>query len=105
RAGVTTSTLPGSPRRLAPEVVLADARLEDVWSSAEVVAVTIARPVDSSAPVPGALALAVAERLGVDLPAVLAAEKISGRAGDVPRLPVPPADGLPARVLLAGTGA
>jgi leucyl aminopeptidase len=70
-----------------------------------VVAATVARPPGASGPEPGPLARAVAGRLGVDLAAVLAAEKVTGRAGDVPRLPVPPADGLPGRILLAGVGA
>ena len=46
----------------------------------------------------------MADELEVDLAAVLAAEKVGGRAGDVTRLPVPPSPGRPARILLLGVG-
>ncbi len=95
------TTLPAPP---APDLRRADEPLEQLWEAADVVAVTVARPAGSAAPEPGALALAVAERLGLDLPAVLAAEKARGRAGEVTRLPVPPADGRPTRVLAVGIG-
>jgi leucyl aminopeptidase len=95
-----------------PSVVL-DAHPSDVrtaaeplagaWRSAEVVFLALAR--GPQRPEPGDLARAVAGELGLDLAAVLAAEKATGRAGEVTRLPVPPADGLPARVLLLGAGA
>ena len=78
------------------------------WSScgraADVVAVTVARPAGAAAPGPGALALAVAERLGLDLPAVLAAEKARGRAGEVTRAAGRPRRRPPARVLAVGIG-
>jgi leucyl aminopeptidase len=98
-------TVPALPARLAPDAVLADGPLEELWPGAEVVAATVARPAGSGSPRPGGLAGAVAERLGLDLAAVLTAEKVNGRAGDVTRLPVPPADGMPARLLLVGVGA
>jgi leucyl aminopeptidase len=46
-----------------------------------------------------------AQRYGVDLTAVAAAEKVVGRAGEVVRVPVQAPQGLPARLLLVGVGA
>jgi len=45
-----------------------------------------------------------AARYGVDLAAVVAAEKVSGRPGEVVRVPVVTPEGLPARFLLFGIG-
>jgi leucyl aminopeptidase len=56
-------------------------------------------------PVAGAFARLVADRYGVDLTAVMVAEKVSGRPGEVVRVPVPAAAGLPGRFLLLGIGA
>ncbi|HEY6793488.1 MAG TPA: M17 family peptidase N-terminal domain-containing protein, partial [Kineosporiaceae bacterium] len=55
-------------------------------------------------PVPDATAGLAAERYGVDLAAVLVAERVSGRAGEVVRVPVQAPSGLPGRLLLVGTG-
>src|SRR5919202_283561 len=84
---------------------LAPEPLADLWRSADVVALTVAPGEGEAPPVPGALAGHVATALGLDLAVVTAAEKASGRAGELTRLPVPPADGLPARLFLLGTGA
>ncbi len=95
---------PVLPRPPASELRLADGPLHERWAAADVVAVTVARPAGSGESVPGAFALAVAERLGLDLPAVLAAEKAGGRAGEATRLPVPPGEGRPGRVVAVGVG-
>jgi leucyl aminopeptidase len=54
---------------------------------------------------PDAAAVLAAERYHFDLVSVLAAERVTGRAGEIVRVPVPAPDGLPARLLLVGTGA
>ncbi|MGZ4651113.1 MAG: leucyl aminopeptidase family protein [Kineosporiaceae bacterium] len=88
----------------APELRLPDRPLAQMWSTADVVAVGVGRPAGAAGPEPGLLARAVAYELEVDLAAVLAVEKVGGRAGDVTRLPEPPSPGRPARVLLLGVG-
>ncbi|WP_088285674.1 M17 family metallopeptidase [Kineosporia sp. A_224] len=70
----------------------------------DVLAVTVARPKGSDAPRPDSAARAAAARYAVDLDAVLTGEKVSGRAGEVVRVPVL-RDGLPRRLVLLGTGA
>jgi leucyl aminopeptidase len=57
-----------------------------------------------SAPSPGSGAAELARRYGFDLDAVIAAEKVTGKVGDVTRVPVLAPSGLPGRVLLVGTG-
>ncbi len=86
-----------------PDVRTADEPLAGLWRSAEVVALVLRR--GGQQPEPGALAGAVAGDLGLDLAAVTSAEKANGRAGETTRLPVPPGEGLPARVVLLGVGA
>ncbi len=54
---------------------------------------------------PDAVAEAVAPRYGVDLATVLSTERVRGRCGEVVRVPVVAPPGLPARLLLVGTGA
>ena len=88
-----------------PVLSLSGRPLAERWSTAEVVAVGVARPEGSATAEPGPLARAVADDLGIDLAEVVATEKIGGRAGEVSRLPVPSAPGHPVRVLLLGTGA
>jgi leucyl aminopeptidase len=95
---------PVPPESSSTEVRAADVPLADSWTRADVVALALARAAGGNGPVPGDLAAAVAERLGVDLPAVLAAEKATGRAGEVARVPLLPGDDRPARVLLVGVG-
>jgi leucyl aminopeptidase len=92
------------PESSSTEVRAAEAPLAACWTSADVVALVPARRPGGNELVPGDLAAAVAERLGVDLAAVLAAEKATGRAGEVTRVPLLPGDDRPARVLLVGIG-
>src|SRR3954452_18827896 len=66
-----------------PDVRTAAEPLAGAWRSAEVVALALARRPQQ--PEPGDLAGAVAGELGLDLAAVLAAEKATGRAGEVTR--------------------
>ncbi len=99
-----TSTTPAAlPDVHVPDVRTADQPLTGLWRSAEVVALALGR--GGGQPEPGALARAVAGEVGLDLGAVTSAEKATGRAGETTRLPVPPAEGLPARVVLLGVGA
>jgi leucyl aminopeptidase len=100
----TAPSPPATPLPPSTELRAADGPLAERWTGPDAVALAVTRPAGSSEPVPGDLAVAVAERLGLDLPAVLVAEKVSGRAGDINRIPLAPGDG-PARVLLVGTGA
>ena len=75
------------------------------WDGADVLAVAVARPGDGDGPRPDAAALLAGERYGFDPAAVVAAEKVTGRAGEVVRVPVQAPGGLPRRVLLVGVGA
>ncbi|MBL8928638.1 MAG: leucyl aminopeptidase family protein [Kineosporiaceae bacterium] len=65
---------------------------------------------DRPRPVPDEAGRRAAAAHGIDLDAVLTAEKVRGRAGEVIRVPVPPpsaggqGSGLPARWLLVGVG-
>jgi leucyl aminopeptidase len=105
-AGVTIAPTPSAvPELRTTELRAADGPLVDHWPRAGVAALVVARPGGRDEPVPGDLAAAVAERLGLDLRAVLAAEKVTGRAGDLTRVPLPPGGDRPARLLLVGTGA
>jgi leucyl aminopeptidase len=66
-----------------------------------VVAVAVRR---GGPPQPDAAGPFAADRYGVDLAAVVAAETVAGRAGEVVRVPVQAPAGLPARLLLVGVG-
>ena len=68
-------------------------------------AVGVAAGRDGAGPVPGPQAEDAAAAYGVDLAAVLAAERVKGRAGEVVRVPVQSPDGMAPRLLLVGTGA
>jgi leucyl aminopeptidase len=57
-----------------------------------------------STAVPGPAALELAEAYRVDLAAVIAGERVTGKAGEVVRVPVLAPNGLPARFLLVGVG-
>ncbi len=83
-------------------LTVADRPLAEAWRAADVVALSVARGPGGAAP--GALARAVAAELGLDLAAVTAGEKATGRAGELTRLPVAPSPDLPARLWLLGTG-
>ena len=63
---------------------VAEAPLAESWTTADVVALALARPGGGNEPVPGELAAVVAERLRVDLSAVLAAEKGPGEQARSP---------------------
>jgi leucyl aminopeptidase len=67
--------------------------------TADVVGVPIA--VDAT---PGSGARELAEAYRVDLAAVIAGERVTGKVGEVIRVPVLAPDGLPARFLLVGVG-
>jgi leucyl aminopeptidase len=71
------------------------------WSGADVVAVPVRPGEPPELDAAGELA---AERYGVDLSAVVAAERVTGRAGEVVRVPVQAPAGQPARLLLVGVG-
>lgn len=86
---------------MAPGVLTVEARLDGPWGGADVVAVAVRR---GSPPQPDAAGAVAAERYGVDLAAVIGAEKISGRPGEVVRVPVQAPEGLPGRLLLVGVG-
>ncbi len=64
------------------------------WAGADVLAVTVSGP----------LTRAVEHAYGVDLAVVAQREGATGKAGEVLRVPVPAATGLPGRLLLVGTG-
>jgi leucyl aminopeptidase len=70
-----------------------------VGGPVDVVAVPVARSAT-----PGTGAREVAKAYGVDLDEVLAAERVTGKAGEVVRVPVLAPAGLPSRFLLIGTG-
>lgn len=93
-----------TPRRPPTALETAAALAADTpLAGVDVLAVAVARPDGADAPVPDAAAQVAAARYGVDLAAVLAAEKVRGRAGEVVRVPVL-RDDLPRRLLLVGTG-
>ena len=54
---------------------------------------------------PGTAARELAEAYRVDLDAVIAGERVTGKVGEVIRVPVLASDGLPVRFLLVGVGA
>lgn len=78
--------------------------LADADVLAVTVSVTVATGTDGACPAPDAAARVAARLYDVDLDAVLAGERVSGRAGEVVRVPVL-REGLPPRLLLLGTGA
>jgi leucyl aminopeptidase len=102
----STTRRPTTVPRRPPTVLETAAPLAADTSLAgvDVLAVTVARPDGADSPVPDDAARVAAARYGVDLDAVLAAEKVRGRAGEVVRVPVLRED-LPRRLLLVGTGA
>jgi leucyl aminopeptidase len=113
-AGRYRDRVPPRTRRSAGPAPLADRAstvtvgesLGSSWHAADIVAVGVAAASGGgSAPVPSDAARLAAERYEVDLDAVTAAERVAGRAGEVVRVPVQAPDGLPARLLLVGTGA
>lgn len=71
------------------------------WGSTDAVAVAVS---SGSPPALDAAAVLAASRYGVDLDLVVEAERVSGRAGEVVRVPVQAPAGLPARLLLVGVG-
>jgi leucyl aminopeptidase len=77
--------------------------VESVLDGCDVLVVTVAAGSPGQAPVPDEAARRACTAYDVDLDAVLAAEKVTGRAGEVVRLPVL-RTGLPHRVLLLGVG-
>ena len=93
--------------------VAASGSLEDLLAGrdehCDALAVTVGKPLGEVAepappPVPDGVAVLAAAAYGVDLRAVCLAEKVTGRAGEVVRVPVQAPQGLPARLLLVGTG-
>jgi leucyl aminopeptidase len=77
--------------------------LDAEWSDADAVAIGV--PASATRPVrPDDAGPTAAQRYRIDLDRVIAAERVSGRGGDVTRVPVASPDGLPARLLLVGTG-
>ena len=84
------------------------ALLDGLGEHCDVLAVTVGKPVEGApepaSPVPDDVAVLAATAYGVDLAAVCVAEKVTGRAGEVVRVPVQAPWGLPVRLLLVGTG-
>jgi leucyl aminopeptidase len=74
-------------------------------TGADVLAVAVAGGRDVHGVEPGPQAQEAAAAYGVDLAAVLAAERVTGRAGEVVRVPVRAPETMPGRLLLVGTGA
>jgi leucyl aminopeptidase len=74
-------------------------------AGADVLAVGVAAGADGGPAVPDEAARLASAGYGVDLDAVLVAERFGGRAGDSVRVPVQAPAGLPARFLLIGVGA
>lgn len=74
-------------------------------AGADVLAVAVAAGSDGNGPLPDPRAHEAATSYGVDLAAVLSAERVKGRAGEVVRVPVSAPEGQPERLLLVGTGA
>lgn len=72
-------------------------------TASDVLAVAVAGAGGTN-PVPTRQAIEAAAGYGVDLAVVLAAERVSGCAGQVVRVPVQAPLGLPGRLLLVGTG-
>ena len=81
-----------------PGPVLAALR-DDALAGADLVAVAVAR-----SPVAGPAARELAAAYCVELDDVIAGEKVSGKAGEIVRVPALAPPGLPARFLLVGTG-
>ena len=86
-----------------PSLTVSD-RADADWAGVDVLAVTVGAGAGGSPARPDRLAELAAARFGVDLTAVQTAEKVTGRAAEVVRVPVQPGPGLPGRLLLIGTG-
>jgi leucyl aminopeptidase len=101
-----TATAPRSEASGGTEVV--DGPPVDALAGAlgevDVVAAGVAAPTGGRGATPDRAAFLLAARYGVDLHALVDAEKISGRAGESVRVPSQPGTGLPARFHLVGTG-
>jgi leucyl aminopeptidase len=74
-------------------------------AGADVLAVPVDDRGGGTGPEPDLRAYEAATAYGVDLAAVLRAERVRGQAGEVVRVPVAAPEGLPGRLLLVGTGA
>jgi leucyl aminopeptidase len=70
----------------------------------DVVALTVPTPAAGEAVSAGPGAGGLAAAYGVDLAAAIVAEKVTGKVGEVVRVPVPSPEGLPGRFLLVGRG-
>jgi leucyl aminopeptidase len=70
----------------------------------DVLALAVGAPEGGAGPRPGPGSAALVADYGVDLDAVLAAERVGGRVGEVLRVPVASPAGLPPRLLLVGVG-
>jgi leucyl aminopeptidase len=90
---------PAASTQVAADVVTAGP--QEPVGRRHALAVTVA---SSGGPEPSAAARAAADAYGVDLDAVIGAERVRGSAGEVVRVPVPPRPGLPDRLLLVGVG-
>jgi leucyl aminopeptidase len=76
----------------------------DAVAAADLLAVAVGAGPGSVGAVGTPAAESAATRYGLDLAAAIGAERVRGRAGEVVRLSVRAPDGLPARLLLVGTG-
>ena len=75
------------------------------WDGADLVALAVAPARTGKTPTPvGRAARAVLALYDVDLIALAAVERVTGRAGEVLRVPVAAPDGMPDRLLLVGAG-
>ena len=102
----TTSAAPDVRRWTPPVVeVRRGALISADLSGVSVLAVAVAPGEGDDAPLqprPGAADAAV--RYGIDLTALCAAEKVSGKAATTTRLPVPAPEGSPQRLVVVGVG-
>jgi leucyl aminopeptidase len=106
-SGVTAATFRSADPAAAVETTTLEVLAPGLGSAAgaDVLAVPVAPAADGSGPVPDATAVEALGAYGLEPSAVIAAERVKGRAGEVVRVPVQAPDGLPARLLLVGTGA
>ena len=95
-AGVPCTRIEVVSGRVAPDSPL--------WGRMDLAAIPVDQD-ESGNPQPPARSAGLAARYGVSLESVLTAEKVSGRAGELVRVPVLAPEGLPPKLVMVGTGA
>ena len=102
------SSSPTLPPQVSPPEFAVTASRPHALAGVDVIALPVLEGADGQAPVLGPGAVEVGELLGVDLLAVLDADRVSGKVGEVTVLPVPlgaPENAELRQVLLVGLGA